>query len=128
MAYQPGDDKYAYAEQAAGFKFPPKNTNGQAQQIIFEAIPDQVVGGEPIILRATSDTGLPVEFCMIDGPAEIEGNKLRFTPIPPRAKMPVKVTVNAYQWGRSIEPLVQSAEPVQRTFLIREATSPTVGN
>ena len=126
MAYQPGDEKYAYAEQAAGLKFPPKNTNGKPQQIAFEAIPDQAAGTASVPLRAVSDSGLPVEFCVIDGPAEIEGNTLKFTAIPPRAKMPVKVTVNAYQWGRSIEPLVQSAEPVQRTFLIRPEAAPTV--
>ena len=65
---------------------------------------------------------------MIDGPAEIEGNTLKLTPIPPRAKMPVKVTITAYQWGRSIEPLVQSAEPVERTFLIHPTPAPTAGN
>ena len=128
MAYQPGDGKYAYAEQAAAFKFPPKNSGGKAQQITFEAIPDQAVGGEPVALRATSDAGLPVEFCVIDGPAEIEGGTLKLTPLPPRAKMPVKVTVTAYQWGRSIEPLVQSAEPVQRTFAIRSEPTSTVGH
>ena len=35
-----------------------------------------------------------------------------------RAKFPVKVTVAAYQWGRSVEPLVQSAETVARSFMI----------
>jgi hypothetical protein len=30
----------------------------------------------------------------------------------------VKVTVVAYQWGRTIAPLVQSAEPVEQTFWI----------
>ena len=128
MAYQPGDEKYAYAEQAAGFKFPPKNIAGKAQHIAFEAIPDQAVDAGPIALRATSDAGLPVEFCVIDGPAEIVGNSLRLTALPPRAKMPVKVTVNAYQWGRSVAPLVQSAEVIERTFLVRSETSPAVDN
>ena len=65
---------------------------------------------------------------MIDGPAEIAGSTLEPTTIPPRTKMPVKVTVTAYQWGRSTEPLVQSAEPVERTFLINTALAPTAAN
>ena len=128
MAYQPGDETYAYAEQAAGIKFPPKNLEGKTQRIAFGAIPDQIVGAGPLPLSAIADAGLPVEFCVIDGPAEVEGSTLKFTPIPPRTKMPVKVTLVAYQWGRSIAPLVQSAEPVQRTFMIRPETRSTTGD
>jgi hypothetical protein len=43
---------------------------------------------------------------------------LRFTAIPPRSRFPVKVTVVAWQWGRSIEPKLKSADPVERTFWI----------
>jgi hypothetical protein len=45
-------------------------------------------------------------------------NVLRFTAIPSRARFPVKVTVGAYQFGRQVEPKVQSAEPVFQEFLI----------
>lgn len=128
MAYQPGDDSYAYAEQAAGLKFPPTNRDGKAQKITFPPIADQPVGVGAIPLQATSDSGLPVEFCVIDGPVNIEGDTLRPTAIPPRTRLPVKVTIIAYQWGRSIEPLVQSAEPVERTFLINSALAPAAGN
>ena len=41
---------------------------------------------------------------------------LKLTPIPVRSKYPLKVTVMAYQWGRIIEPLFQSAEPVEQSF------------
>ena len=47
MAYQPGDEHYAYAEQPAGFKFPPRNKDGKAQKITFEAMPDQSAGADP---------------------------------------------------------------------------------
>jgi hypothetical protein len=43
---------------------------------------------------------------------------LTFTPIPPRAKFPVKVTVVAWQFGRGIEPKLKTAEPVERSFLL----------
>jgi hypothetical protein len=41
-------------------------------------------------------------------------------PIPPRAKFPVKVTVIAWHYGRSIERLLQTAEPVERSFVIEK--------
>jgi hypothetical protein len=43
---------------------------------------------------------------------------LRFTPIPPGAKFPVRVIVVAYQKGRLKEPFVQSAPEVAREFNI----------
>ena len=53
-----------------------------------------------------------------EGPAEIKGDKLVLTKIPPRAKFPVKVTVVAWQYGRSGEPQVQTAEAVEQSFYI----------
>ncbi len=55
---------------------------------------------------------------MREGPAEVKGDVLTFTQIPPGAKFPVNVTVIAWQYGRSSEPRFQSAEPVERTFKI----------
>jgi hypothetical protein len=43
-------------------------------------------------------------------------NTLKLTAIPPRAKFPVTVTVVAWQWGRSIPPLLKTAVPIERTF------------
>ena len=117
MAYHPGDDRYAYTEQPAGFKFPAKNTRGTPQKIDFPPVPDCAAGeGTTVPLHATADSGLPVEYCVIAGPAEIDGNALKLGAIPPRSRLPLKVTVTAYQWGRSLEPCVQTAEPVVRTF------------
>jgi hypothetical protein len=118
MAYHPGDDTYAYAEQPCSIKFPRVNKQGKPQTITFADIPDQQLGAQPIGLHATSDAGLPVRFCVIAGPARIDGSMLTLTRIPPRTKFPVKVTVCAYQWGHSVEPLVQSAETVEQTFRI----------
>ena len=73
-------------------------------------------------LKAVSDSGLPVSYYVRNGPAEVKGDRLVFTPIPPRAKFPVKVTVVAYQWGRSIEPLAQTATPVEQTLMIQSPT------
>jgi hypothetical protein len=60
-----------------------------------------------------------------EGPAELEGDTLKFTAIPPRSQWPVKVTVVAWQWGRSIEPKLKTAQPVERTFYILQAGQST---
>lgn len=53
--------------------------------------------------------------------SETQGHSRAFLWIPPgcqRAKFPVKLTVVAWQWGRPVEPRIQSARPVERTLLI----------
>jgi len=47
-----------------------------------------------------------------------DAGKLIFTHIPPRSVYPIKVTVVAWQWGRSTPPLVQTAPLVGQTFMI----------
>jgi hypothetical protein len=116
LAYQEGNADYAWAEQPAQIKFPVKNTVGTPQKISFPAIADQAAGTSAVTLKATADSGLPVEYYVLRGPAVVKGQELKFTPLPPRARYPVKVTVVAYQWGRSLAPQVQSAEPVEMTF------------
>jgi hypothetical protein len=116
-----GDGRYKKMVQQAELRFPLTNTRGQAQQIDFPQIPDQKAGAslEPITLNAASSAQVPVHYYVREGPAEIDDDgTLRFTPIPPRSRYPISVTVVAWQWGRSIEPLLQSAKPVERTFLI----------
>jgi hypothetical protein len=53
-----------------------------------------------------------------EGPAQIDRDVLRFTPIPPRSRFPVEVTVVAWQWGRSAAPKLKAATAVERTFSI----------
>ena len=48
----------------------------------------------------------------------MDGDILRFTGIPPRAKFPVKVAVVAWQLGREGEPKLKTAEPVTREFFL----------
>lgn len=117
----PGDSRFKKMVQQAELRFPLTNKIGAAQQIDFPAIPDQHAQQPlaPLKLNATSSAGLPIYYYVREGPAEVDDSgTLTFTPIPPRAKYPVGVTVVAWQWGRSIPPLIQSARPVQRTFRI----------
>ena len=62
---------------------------------------------------------MKVRFYVREGPAVIEGETLVLTPVPPRAKYPVRITVVAWQFGRDTEPRLQTAEPVERTFQLQ---------
>jgi hypothetical protein len=94
------------------------NYEGLVQTITFDPIPDVKTGVESIDLTAKSDAGLPVDFFVVSGPAVVKGGRLVFTPIPPRTRFPVDVTVAAWQWGRHQEPRVKTAEIVRQTFLL----------
>ncbi len=117
LAENPGDARYKSAVQQALLKLPSFNA-GAEQHITFAKIPDQPAGVKSIRLHATSDSGLTVYFYVREGPAEIAGDTLRFTPIPRRAKFPVRVTVVAWQLGRSAAPKLKTATPVEREFFI----------
>jgi hypothetical protein len=116
MASHPGDGEYKRAVQQAVLRLPLQNREGMAQRITFDPIPDQKQGARVVKLQAHSDSGEKVRFYVREGPAQVEGDVLRLTEIPPRSKSPMKVTVVAWQWGRSIEPKLQTAEPVGQTF------------
>lgn len=117
----PGDGHYKAMVQQAELRFPLANTQGPPQSITFPAIQNQRSSPSipPIQLKATSSANLPVHYYIREGPALVDDNgMLTFTPIPTRSKYPIQVTVVAWQWGRSIEPKVQSAKPVEQSFLI----------
>ncbi len=119
-AWHPGDANYKSAIQQAVLKLP-RFTAGAEQRIAFDAPADQTVGVKSLVLHAVSSAGAAatVYFNVREGPARVEGNTLWFTAIPPRAKLPVKVTVVAWQLGRASEPKLKAAAPIARTFLIR---------
>jgi hypothetical protein len=117
LAAHPGDAKYKSMVQQALLKLPAFNT-GAEQHINFDKIPDQNAGVKSLRLHATSDSGRKVYYYVREGPAEIEGDTLRFTPIPRRAKFPVKMAVVAWQLGSAGDPKLKSAEPVTQEFFL----------
>jgi len=120
MTY-PGDGTFKKMVQQAELRFPLTNTIGTPQQITFPQIPDQRASPSmpAVKLQATSSANLPVYYYVREGPAEVDdAGNLTFTPIPPRSKFPIAVTVVAWQWGRTIDPRVQSAKPMTQTFQI----------
>jgi hypothetical protein len=114
-----GSDSIRSVVQPAGIDLNSlRNSDGAPQVITFDKLPDVPAGTKSLPLSAKSDSGLPVEFTVISGPATIEGNNLVFTPVPPRTKYPLEVTVGAWQWGRSTDPKVKTSDMVKQTFRI----------
>lgn len=120
VAYNLGDKHYRPAEHPAHVNVNIINTAGETQTLDFAKISNQKIGAKPVQLKAKSSSGLPVQFFMVSGPATIEGDTLTFEKIPARAKFPIRVWVSAFQWGRSVEPKVQSAGPVMQEFFITQ--------
>lgn len=118
LASNKGDNTYKSIVQQADLRFPLWNREGEKQQIIFPAIANQKNGSKAVKLAASSTANVPVSYYVLEGPAEVNRNGLVFKKIPPRAKYPLKITVVAWQYGRSMEPKLQSADPVIRTFYI----------
>ncbi len=118
LASHPGDDQYRRAVQQSVMHFPLRNDQGADQHINFPQIPDLPPGTPSVKLVAHADSGAKVNFYVKEGPAELQGDTLKITAIPPRAKFPLKVTVVAWQYGRASEPKLKSADPVEQTFWI----------
>ncbi len=117
LAESPGDRNFKSAVQQAVLHVPEIKT-GAEQHLTFSLLPDQKVGAKELKLTATSDAGLPVHYYVREGPASVDGERLILTPIPPGAKLPIRVTVVAWQLGRFGEPAVKAAQPVEQSFAI----------
>ncbi|MEJ6981974.1 FlgD immunoglobulin-like domain containing protein [Pedobacter sp. P351] len=50
-----------------------------SQAIVFNNIPESVIGGTILTISATASSGLPVSLQVVSGPASISGNVLNFT-------------------------------------------------
>ncbi|SFC66283.1 hypothetical protein [Spirosoma endophyticum] len=118
LASANGDQIYKSMVQQADLRFPLTNKEGKPQTISFPPIPDQTIGINSLPLNATSDALLPVQYYVKEGPVIVQDNQLVFTRIPPRSKLPMKVTVVAWQYGTSVGAKVQSAMPVEHAFFI----------
>jgi hypothetical protein len=87
--------------------------------MVFSKVENPSPGAETLKLVAAVESGMPVQFFVVSGPAEVkDDDTLLFLPIPPRSRYPVRVVVGAYQWGRPTEPKVQTVGPVFREFFL----------
>lgn len=123
LASNPGDKKYKSSVQQFNIRIPQYNKDGIEQHIRFPSIPDAKKGIKSITLNASSDSGMPVSFYVKNGPVEIRDGKLIFTKIPPRAQLPIKITIVAWQYGRTDEPKVKSAQSIEQSFYIIRNTA-----
>lgn len=122
LAYSGGDETFRHTELVGML---PKGfnglKNGKPQSITFQPLSNMKADSGPVKLSATSDAGLSVEFYVAFGPAEVVDGSLRIAQLPARATYPINVKIVAWQFGSGIEPLVQSAKPVEQTILIEGA-------
>lgn len=116
----PGDSAYRPAVQQARITIPVRLTEGTEQHIRFKPIRNISQKTRSLILRASSDSGLPISFYAECGPVRIEGNRLIVEEMPPKSRYPVKVSVVAFQYGKAGNDPVQTAEPVRQVFYITE--------
>jgi hypothetical protein len=72
VAWQPGNSNY----NAATPVFQSFNVSQIPQTITFGSLSQQKQGDAPFPLNATSDSGLPVSFSIVSGPATLSGNIL----------------------------------------------------
>jgi hypothetical protein len=120
LTEHPGNSQYRHAVQPAQVMISSKLIEGKPQILSFPSIQNVKAGTKWIPLNARADSELPVDYYMVSGPAVIQNNKLIFTTVPVKTKWPVKITVVAYQWGRTIEPLYQTAEAIREFYLIKD--------
>lgn len=118
VALWPGDATYKRAVQQSVLQIPGRNKDGKAQKITFDLPATLRVGTSSLKLAAKSDSDLPVRYFVREGPAEIDGDTVKFTALPPRTKFPVTVTIVAWQFGRTTDPKIQTAEPVEKSFTL----------
>jgi hypothetical protein len=117
VASHPGDAEYKGAVQQAMLRLP-RWKNGPPQTITFPAIANQKTGTERVELAAVSDADVPVDYYVREGPAFVRDGVLHLTRLPPRAKLPLKITVVAWQFGRGAPSPLRAAEPVERSFFL----------
>lgn len=119
FAFAESDLFYGHAVRYLSWRMPLTLTEGKTQEIKFPKIADVKAGTSLITLKATSDRKLPVQYYVRSGPAYVQGDKLVFTELPPKAKFPVKVIVVAWQYGSMVEPKIQTATPVEQVFYLQ---------
>lgn len=82
----------------------------KSQSIKFDPIPDTMTNGLPVSLRAQSNSGLPVQFQVVSGPATVSGSTVIVT----GAGI---VTIRAQQAGGDG---YSAAPPIDRSFRVLE--------
>ncbi len=106
-AAQPGNDQYSAAPNVDQSIL----VNKASQSIVFPTIGSRIFGTSPFTITATANSGLPVGFLVVSGPAALQGNQLTLT-------NPGIVAVRAFQPG---DLNYLPATDVEQSFLVEKA-------
>ena len=85
------------------------------QEIAWDELPARTVGDPAFDLTAKASSGLPVAYVVVEGPAVLDGKKLKLTDVPGL------VLVRATQAGNDV---FLPAKPVERGFSVNPRPSP----
>jgi hypothetical protein len=99
--YHEGDAHIAAAGRTCQIAWVPQDIgkNVMEQTLTFPAISDVPASVRKIELKATSSTGLPVDYFICKGPGIIHDGTFITAEVPAAMKQPMEVTIGAYQVG-----------------------------
>lgn len=99
--YHEGNAAFAAAGRTCQIAWVPQDMgrNTRQQEINFPPVPDASATAGKIKLTATSTSGLPVDYFVLNGPGLIRDGSFVPLEMPDRRKHPVEVTIGAYQVG-----------------------------
>ena len=98
----------------------PGLTNGKDADDYLPAHRQPQAGSRPVPLKATSDAGLPVDYYVVRRPGRDRRRQADDRRVPGARDVADPGQVVACQFGRGVEPLVQTALPVEQTIQIEK--------
>ena len=122
MAFSAGDAEYRYTEQVGMLRerlLGIEERQGRRPSP-FRRSASSRRGGAPSSWQATSDAGCPWSTTWRTVRRQIVDGKLAIAELPSRRGFPIAVKVVAWQFGRGVEPKVQTAQPVEQTIQIEK--------
>jgi hypothetical protein len=116
-AFHPGDEHYRATIRWGSIDFP-RVKGAKQQTIAFAPLSDIPFDAKPLKLEARASSNLPVYYEVDYGPVVVEGDTLKVSEVPVRARFPIECRITAYQLGRRIAPAIEPAEPTSATFRV----------
>ena len=100
--YKEGNDSVAQSLRNVRIDRTQSSFLGFKQQFItFPNTNDIDASTRFVTLKATANSGLPVEYFVRSGPGVVVGNQLQITEVPQGIAYPIGIVVGAYQIGRT---------------------------
>ena len=105
-AYDEGNAQFAASGRTCAIKSSMQDFEKTAasQTVDFPKVPDAHANSHGVELKATSSSGLPVDYFVLKGPGIIRNGAFIPMDVPAGVRQPMEVTVGAYQVGLFKEP------------------------